>query len=97
MTHIIDMINKYGFPITAAAGMAYLVYYVWKWATTDIKPILSESNVVLIALIDRVRLLDNDLIRLTQKVNVALELRGKYIERERVRIEEEEDAKSLED
>jgi hypothetical protein len=97
MEHIVDMINKYGFPITAAAGMAYLVYYVWRWATTDIKPILSESNIVLIALIDRVRLLDNDLIRLTQKVNVALELRGKYIERERVRIEEEEDAKSLED
>jgi len=97
MEHIVDMINKYGFPITAAAGMAYLVYYVWRWATTDIKPILSESNIVLIALIDRVRLLDNDLIRLTQKVNVALELRGKYIERERVRIEEEADAKSLED
>lgn len=97
MEHVVEMINKYGFPITAAAGMAYLVYYVWRWATTDIKPILSESNSVLIALIDRVRLLDNDLIRLTQKVNVALELRGKYIERERVRIEEEEDAKSLED
>lgn len=97
MEHAVDLINKYGFPITAAAGMAYLVYYVWHWATSDIKPILSESNQVLIALIDRIRLLDNDLIRLTQKVNVALELRGKYIERERVRIEEEEDAKSLED
>lgn len=97
MEHVVDMINKYGFPITAAAGMAYLVYYVWRWATSAIKPVLSETNTVLIALIDRVRLLDNDLIRLTQKVNVALELRGKYIERERVRTEEEEDAKSLED
>lgn len=90
MEHVVDMINRYGFPITAAAGMAYLVYYVWTWATIEIKPVLSETNAVLIALIDRVRLLDNDLIRLTQKVNVALELRGKVIERERVHNEENE-------
>lgn len=89
MEHVVDMINKYGFPITASAGMAYLVYYVWSWATIEIKPVLSEANNVLIALIDRLRLLDNDLIRLTQKVNVALELRGKQIERERVLDEED--------
>jgi hypothetical protein len=33
-------------------------------------------------------MLDNDLIRLTQKVNVVLHLRGKTIERERVHAEE---------
>ena len=48
---------------------------------------LSESNTVLIALIDRIRMLDNDLIRLQQKVNVVLHLRGKTIERERVAAE----------
>jgi hypothetical protein len=34
-------------------------------------------NTVLIALIDRVRMLDNDIIRLRSKVNTVLELREK--------------------
>jgi len=40
-------------------------------------------------LIDRIRMLDNDLIRLNQKVDVVLHLRGKTIEHERVIAEEE--------
>lgn len=84
---VVELINKYGFPIVAAGGMGYFIYYVWTWVTTEIKPVLSESNTVLIALIDRIRMLDNDLIRLQQKVNVVLHLRGKTIERERVAAE----------
>jgi hypothetical protein len=72
---IVELVNKYGFPIVAAGGMGYLIFYVWKWATQEIKPVLSESNTVLIALIDRVRMLDNDLIRLNQKINIVLMLR----------------------
>jgi len=77
---IIAMVNKYGFPIVAAGGMGYMIYFVWKWATQEIKPVLSEANAVLIALIDRIRMLDNDLIRLNQKVSVVLTLRQKQIE-----------------
>lgn len=73
---IVQLINKYGFPIVAAGGMGYLIFYIWKWATQEIKPVLSEANTVLIALIDRIRMLDNDLIRLNQKLNVVLMLRG---------------------
>jgi len=72
---LVGLINKYGFPIVAAGGMGYFVYYVWTWVTTEIKPVTSEANNVLIALIDRIRMLDNDLIRLNQKVNVILSLR----------------------
>ena len=103
MGDIAGLINKYGFPIVAAGGMGYFVYYVWVWATTEVKPVLSEANTVLIALIDRIRMLDNDLIRLNQKVNVVLHLRGKTIERERVHAEEkinifkEENVTSLDD
>jgi hypothetical protein len=79
-----EMINKYGFPVIAAGGMGYLIYYVWEWATKEIKPVLGEANTTLIALIDRIRMLDNDLIRLQQKVNTTLHLRGKVIESERV-------------
>ena len=81
---IVELINKYGFPIVAAAGMGYMIFYVWTWATKEIKPILNDANTVLIALIDRIRMLDNDLIRLNQKVNTTLHLRGKIIESERV-------------
>jgi hypothetical protein len=81
---IAELINKYGFPIVAAGGTGYMIYYVWEWATKEIKPVLSEANTTLIALIDRIRMLDNDLIRLNQKVNTVLHLRGKIIESERV-------------
>ena len=81
---LVELVNKYGFPIVAAGGMGYLIYYVWEWATKEIKPVLGEANTTLIALIDRIRMLDNDLIRLNQKVNTVLHLRGKIIESERV-------------
>ena len=86
---IAALINKYGFPIVAAGGMGYLIFYVWKWATAQVKPVISEANTVLIALIDRLRMLDNDLIRLNQKVTVVLHLRGKTIEQERVEAEKQ--------
>ena len=72
---IVELVNKYGFPIVAAFGLGYFVYYVWKWVTEEIKPVTGEANKVLIELIDRIRMLDNDLIRLNQKVNVVLSLR----------------------
>lgn len=83
MADVTELINKYGFPIVAAGGMGYMIYYVWQWATVEVKPVISEANTVLIALIDRIRMLDNDLIRLNQKLNIVLQLRGKEIESER--------------
>jgi len=71
----VELVNKYGFPIVSAVGMGYFIFYVWTWVTTEIKPVLSEASGVLIALIDRVRMLDNDLIRLNQKINIVLMLR----------------------
>jgi len=56
-----------------------MIFYVWKWATENVKPVLSDAQTTLIALIDRVRMLDNDLIRLNQKVNVALMIREKDV------------------
>jgi hypothetical protein len=88
MGDIADLISKYGFPIVAAVGLGAIIKYVWVWATKEIKPVISDANVVLIALIDRIRMLDNDLIRLNQKVNTVLHLRGKTIEHERVEAED---------
>jgi hypothetical protein len=81
---VVDLVNKYGFPIVMAVGMGFIIKYVWEWATKEVKPVISEANNVLIALIDRIRMLDNDLIRLNQKVNTVLTIRGKMIESDRV-------------
>jgi hypothetical protein len=86
---VVELVNKYGFPIVMAVGMGFIIKYVWEWSTKEVKPVLSEANGVLIALIDRIRMLDNDLIRLNQKVNTVLHLRGKTIEYERVEAEKE--------
>jgi hypothetical protein len=77
MGELAELINKYGFPIIAAAGLGYFVYYVWQWVTNEIKPVTGEASKTLVDLIDRIRMLDNDLIRLNQKVNVILSLREK--------------------
>ena len=74
---IIEIINQYGFATIAAVGMGWFIYFIYKYVTTEIKVKLGEMNVVLIALIDRVRMLDNDIIRLRSKVNTVLELREK--------------------
>jgi len=89
MDNIVELVNKYGFPIVMAVGMGFIIKYVWEWATKEVKPVISDANTVLIALIDRIRMLDNDLIRLNQKVNTVLHLRGKTIEHERVEAEKE--------
>lgn len=78
LTSLSDAISQYGFPIIAALGMAYLIYYVWKWVVSEIKPVLGEAMGTLIGLIDRVRMLDNDMIRLHQKLNMVLEFKEEY-------------------
>jgi len=72
-----EAINQYGFPIIAAMGLGYFVYYIWQWVTQDIKPMLGQANTTLIALIDRIRMLDNDLIRLNTKLKMIEELQNK--------------------
>ena len=72
-----NAIKEFGFPIRAVFGLGYFVYYVWTWVTTEIKPVLADANKTLIGLIDRIRMLDNDMIRLTQKLNMLLEQKEK--------------------
>ena len=97
MGGIAEIISKYGFPMVMAVGMGFIIRMVWEWCTKEIKPVITDANAVLIALIDRIRMLDNDLIRLNQKVNTVLHLRGKSIESERVEAEAEINKKTSDD
>jgi hypothetical protein len=72
-----ELVNKYGFPIIAAGGMGYFIYFIWMWTTTEVSPVLADANKTLIGLIDRVRRLDNDLIRLNQKLRMTVTLKQK--------------------
>ena len=74
MSSIVDIVNQYGVPTVAAMGMAYFIYYIWKFVTVKILPSLSKAIGTLIKLIDRVRMLDNDMIRLDQKINTIIEI-----------------------
>jgi len=72
---IAGFVKQYGFPIVAAVGMGYFVWFIYKFVTDKLMPLIAETNVILIALIDRIRMLDNDLIRLNQKVSVVLQIK----------------------
>ena len=68
-------VSEYGFPIVSAVGLLYMIYYIWNFITNNIKAKLAEANTTLIALIDRIRMLDNDIIRLQQKLDTVIEIR----------------------
>ncbi len=70
---VVKAINEFGFPIIAAFGLGYFVYYTWNWVVKEIKPVLDESTDTLIGLIDRIRMLDNDMIRLNTKIQMILQ------------------------
>ena len=72
---IVEILNQYGFATLAAIGLGWFVYFIYIYITTQIKVKLSEMNGVLIGLIDRIRMLDNDLIRLRSKLNTVLTMR----------------------
>ena len=68
------MVNQYGVPTVVAVGMSYFIYFIWKFVTTEILPEIGKAKTTLIGLIDRIRMLDNDMIRLDQKINTIIEL-----------------------
>jgi len=75
---IAELVKQYGFPIVASVGMGYFVFFIYKFVTDKLMPLIGETNVILIPLIDRIRMLDNDLIRLQQKVSVVLQIKEEH-------------------
>jgi len=73
MEELAQQINQYGFPIIAALAMGYFIYWIWTWVTEQVDPVVHESHMTLIALIDRIRMLDNDLIRLNAKLDMVIQ------------------------
>ena len=85
---IAGAIKDFGFPVIAAFGMGYFIFFIWKWVTETIDPVIGASMGTLIKLVDRVRMLDNDMIRLNTKLSMVLEHQGKLDKKRKAELEE---------
>ena len=72
---IVALIDKFGFTTVMVVGLGYFVCYVWITVTKTIDPAVAEMQKTIIRLTDQLRLLDQDMIRLQQKVNTVLKLK----------------------
>ena len=73
---IVEILNQYGFATLAAVAMGYFIYFIYTFVTEKIIEKLDGQMVTLVALIDRVIMLDNDIIRLRSKLDTILEIRA---------------------
>ena len=72
---IADLIANYGFPTVMVVGLGYFVYFVYNFIQEHLDQATEKMHFQLIRVIDQMRMLDQDLIRLQQKVDVVLEYR----------------------
>ena len=77
MDWIVQVVNDYGFAVLLSLGMGYFIYYVWRYVTEKLEPIIEDQHMTLIKLIDQVRMLDQDQLRLKQKLETVLEFKEK--------------------
>ena len=81
----ITLLNEYGFPVVMMVGLGYFIYYIWWFVGEKLEPQIEKMHFALIKVIDQTRMLDQDLIRLQQKVNVVLEMKENLKKRENER------------
>ena len=84
---VAQLINDYGFPVVMAVGLGYFIYFIWKFIGEHIDPALADMHIALIRVIDKTRMLDQDMIRLQQKLNVVLEYKAtqKILEQDKMK------------
>ena len=75
MEDIAEIIQQFGFPILAMLGLGYFVYFVWTTITEKIDPATEEMKMTVLKLIDQIRMMDNDMIRLQKKLDTVLQMR----------------------
>ncbi len=82
-----QLISDFGFPVVMTVGLGYFIYFIWNFIGEHIDPALEEMHFALIRVIDKTRMLDQDMIRLQQKVNVVLEYKAtqKILEQDKMK------------
>ena len=71
---ILEILNQYGFATLAAIAMGWFIYFIYTFITQEVTKKLGEASSALISLIDKIRRLDNDIIRLRTKLNTIITL-----------------------
>ena len=71
---VIEILNQYGFATLAAIAMGWFIFFIYTYITQEVTKKLSDASGALIQLIDKIRRLDNDIIRLRSKVNTIITL-----------------------
>ena len=74
MTAWIGVVETIGIPAVVAVGMGYLVWTLFKNLIADIHKKLDTQHGMIVALIDRIRQMDNDMIRIDTLVRTAMDL-----------------------
>ena len=82
-----QIISDFGFPVVMTVGLGYFIYFIWNFIGEHIDPALEDMHFALIRVIDKTRMLDQDMIRLQQKVNVVLEYKAtqKILEQDKMK------------
>jgi hypothetical protein len=70
----IGAVETIGIPAAVAVGMGYLVWTLFKNLIADIHKKLDIQHGMIVALIDRIRQMDNDMIRIDTLVRTALKI-----------------------
>jgi len=70
----ISAIETIGIPAAAAIGLGYLVWTLFKSLIADIHKKLDTQHTMIVSLIDRIRQMDNDMIRIDTLVRTVLKL-----------------------
>jgi hypothetical protein len=71
---LLDILNEYGFATMAAIAMGWFIWFIYTFITQEVTKKLGEASSALISLIDKIRRLDNDIIRLRTKLNTIITL-----------------------
>ena len=71
---LLEILNEYGFATMAAIAMGWFIWFIYTFITQEVTKKLGEASGALISLIDKIRRLDNDIIRLRTKLNTIITL-----------------------
>ena len=69
---LLEILNEYGFATMSAIAMGWFIWFIYTFITQEVTKKLSEASGALISLIDKIRRLDNDIIRLRTKLNTII-------------------------
>ena len=68
----ITVVETIGIPAVVAIGLGYLVWTLFKSLIADLHKKLDTQHQMIVALIDRIRQMDNDMIRIDAMCRAAM-------------------------